>query len=73
MHVIYAPEKPFLFNPLRFGAQFFRWTKRWLVDELTAHFTDRTDSEKEGDRPAAEWLPGLLRFPAVKSVVQDQA
>lgn len=49
------------------------WTKRRLVDELTAHFADRTDPDKEGDRPAAEWLPGLLRFPAVKSVVQDQA
>jgi hypothetical protein len=45
---------------------------RRLVDELAAHVADRTDPEKEGDRPAEEWLPGLMRFPAVKSVVQDQ-
>lgn len=46
------------------------WTKRRLVDELAAHFADRTDSAKEADRSAAQWLPGVLCFPAMKSVVQ---
>ena len=48
------------------------WTKRRLVDELAAYFADHADPAKEEDRPALAWLPGLLRFPAVKSITEQQ-
>jgi hypothetical protein len=47
------------------------WTKRRLVDELAAHFADHTDPAKDADRLALAWLPGLLRFPAVKSITEQ--
>ena len=47
------------------------WTKRRLADELAVHFTVRSDPEKMRDRPAATWLPGLLGFPAVASVLKN--
>ncbi len=48
------------------------WTKRRLVEELAAYFADHADPAKEADRPALAWLPGLLRFPAVKSIIEQQ-
>ena len=50
------------------------WTKKQLVDELVRYFADRSDPEKLGaddDRTAAEWLPGILRFPATKTVATE--
>lgn len=46
------------------------WTKKRLVDELAAHFANRSnpDAAPDGDRRACEWLPGLLQFPATKSL-----
>lgn len=49
-----------------------RWTKRRLVDELAAYFADHADPTREADRPALAWLPGLLRFPAMKSITEQQ-
>jgi len=48
------------------------WTKRRLLEELAAYFADHADPAKEADRPALAWLPGLLRFPAVKSISEQQ-
>ena len=48
------------------------WTKRRLVEDLAAYFADHADPAKEADRPALAWLPGLLRFPAVKSIIEQQ-
>ena len=48
------------------------WTKRRLVDELATYFAARVDPEKKLERPAAQWLPGLLCFPAVKSVIKNR-
>lgn len=50
------------------------WTKKQLVDELVQFFTNRSDPENLGadeDRTAAEWLPGILRFPATKIVASE--
>jgi ParB family chromosome partitioning protein len=50
------------------------WTKKQLVDELVRFFADRSDPENLGmdaDLRAAQWLPGLLRFPAMKTVVSE--
>ncbi len=55
-------------------AGFNGWTKKQLVDELVRFFADRSDPERLGadeDRRAAEWLPGLLRFPATKTVAAE--
>ena len=48
------------------------WTKRRLVDELATYFAARVDPDKKLERPAAQWLPGLLCFPAVKSVIKNR-
>jgi hypothetical protein len=42
------------------------------VDQLVACFGNHADPAKEADRPAVAWLPGLLRFPAVKSIAEQQ-
>jgi ParB family chromosome partitioning protein len=50
------------------------WTKKQLVDELVRFFADHSDPEKLGadeDLRAAEWLPGIFRFPATKTVVAE--
>jgi len=46
------------------------WTKKRLVDELAAFFQKHGDSPipEDGDRRAADWLPGILRFPATKTL-----
>ena len=47
------------------------WTKKRLVEELSAYFAESSDPEKrdaDGNPAAREWLPGVFRFPAVKSV-----
>lgn len=49
------------------------WTKKRLVEELTTYFADRADPQKEDGQQAREWLPGLLRFPAVKAIAEDIA
>lgn len=50
------------------------WTKKQLVDELVRFFADRSNPETldtDEDRRAAEWLPGMFRFPATKTVVDE--
>lgn len=47
------------------------WTKRRLVEELAAHFAKPADPEKVVDQKT-EWLPGLLQFPAVASVLKGK-
>jgi ParB family chromosome partitioning protein len=50
------------------------WTKKQLVGELVRFFADRSSPETleaDEDRRAAEWLPGMLRFPATKTVVAE--
>jgi len=46
------------------------WTKKRLVEELAIYFESHADPEgvPDDDRRACDWLPGLLRFPAVKSL-----
>ena len=46
------------------------WTKKRMVKELAIYFETHADPESlpDNDRRACDWLPGLLRFPAVKSL-----
>jgi hypothetical protein len=51
-------------------------TKKQLIDELTTYFAERSDPDRAdaGENAAArEWLPGLFRFPAAKSVMATPA
>lgn len=47
------------------------WTKKKLVEDLGAYLADHADPAKETDHRACDWIPGLLRFPAVKAIVED--
>ena len=51
------------------------WTKKRLVEELTAFFQNQGDApaSEDGDRRAHDWLPGILRFPATKTLNTDAA
>lgn len=49
------------------------WTKKRLVAELAAYFASHASSAQEADRPAYNWLPGILRFPAVKTLDSETA
>jgi ParB family chromosome partitioning protein len=47
------------------------WTKKRLVDELAACFANQSDGDADDHRAANMWLPGLLRFPAVKALFAE--
>lgn len=49
------------------------WTKGRLVEELATYFANHTDPNKEADRSALTWLPGLLQFPAKKAITLQQS
>lgn len=52
------------------------WTKKQLVEELASYFRERSDSERsdgEDEAAAREWLPGVFRFPALKTVTAAPA
>jgi len=49
------------------------WPKKRLVETLATYFTERADPQSDESRPAREWVPGLLRFPAVKAILEESA
>jgi len=47
-------------------------TKKQLVEDLTTYFAERSEPDKadvDENAAAREWIPGLFRFPAAKSVM----
>jgi hypothetical protein len=49
------------------------WTKKRLVEELTRHFTEHSTTDDPADQVTRDWVPGLLRFPAEKMILQPEA
>jgi hypothetical protein len=44
-------------------------SKKDLIEVLAAYFDEQSDPEKpDGDRRAKEWLPGVMDFPATKTL-----
>jgi ParB family chromosome partitioning protein len=49
------------------------WAKKRLVEELTRYFIEHSTTDDPADQKTREWVPGLLRFPAEKAIVQPEA
>jgi ParB family chromosome partitioning protein len=51
------------------------WTKKRMVEELAVCFETHAEPESvpDADRRACDWLPGILMFPAVKSLSVTEA
>ena len=44
-------------------------SKKDVVEALAAFFAQRSDpANPDGDRRAKEWLPGIINFPATKTL-----
>ena len=49
------------------------WAKKRLVEELARYFMEHSTTDDPADQATRDWIPGLLRFPAEKMIVQPEA